>query len=305
MKLSALILSAVFAIFASIETAFAQDATGYKFGTSGTIKPEFDKGINFNSKDGNSADDQIQHAEIKAEQLFKASIEYPKKEFYATYNPGFNSYKNTLSGSRVYNYGGTSAQNLSLGFRYSTSLRELFFLDGTYQTASVQDFNDKNYTIKASTATLFTIAAGANLCRVYESSDHRLCPGVQLSLDSFPTLQFPQTSNTEISLKSVRDMTLGVNLLYMRPLFGNSVMNAKLAYDMGLKQGQASDLYTTKNNKISGLLSVDWPLRSVNLNAGASFEQRLASMQSAQDQWDIENLSYAAKLGARWEWGSK
>lgn len=299
---SRLVIS-VFGLLLAVPS-FAEE---YKFNAQGSVKSETDQQYKFvvPANGGKKNDEYVQEAEANATNLFKVPLGYPKKEVYASVNPGFNGFKNILAGDRVFTYGGNATSG-SFGARFVPSLESDFGLSADILKVDVPDFSDTaaGLVINSSSVTLYTIVFDGMFCKVRDNAFNRFCGGVRLGLDTFPTLQFPQSSNTAIELATVRDMTLGVAGRYERALGGSVNFQALLAYDMGLKQGQASDLATTSNNKVSGLMGFEWPGLKLKWNVAAGFEYRTAKLESKQDTWEIQNTSYAGKLGIIYEWGA-
>jgi hypothetical protein len=285
----------------------AQTSEEYKFNSAGDVKPEFKDEFKFTvpSDGGKKAEEYVQEAEVQADRLYIAPIGYPKKTFFATVNPTFNGFKNTFSGSRTYNYGGITGQAASVGWRYASSLEEDFTTRLDIMSISVKEANDSvnNLRVAASTAMLWNAAFEANFCKVKETAFHRLCPGLEIALDNFPTLQYPQTSNTTIELKAVRDMTVGANLRYERPVFGASRFEGRVGANFGFGAGSTGDLTTKSNQKFTAVAAFTVPAKKFDWLASVGLEYRAAKLESNIDRWDIQNLSYAGRLGLKYEWG--
>lgn len=294
----------IFGILSSINSGAAEDSK-LDFNGTGEVKPEFKKLIEFKTPTEAEKDrklDLVKDAENK--NLFSTPVDYPKSEIYFSFNPGIDGFTNTLSASRIYNYGGPNVSGLSVGFLYSPSIENYLSLDLTYSSIAIASFNDTGagLLVADSTAQMLDVEMAFNLCRIYESTFHRLCPGLEINYDSFPTLSFPQTSNSQINLQSVKDMTIGLNLAYFLPLAQNFQLISKLSYDYGLGLGQSSILGTKSDQKISGRLGIEKSFSSNwhwNLIFGVDY--RSATLKSALDTWKIEHLGYNSKIGFRYE----
>ena len=294
-------------IFVISQNIFAQSA-GYKFNDSGTVKPESDKVFKFQlpTEASRTGDDQVKESQARSNSLYMAPVGYPKKEFILSYNPGYNGFKNVLSSSRTYSYGGLTSVAFSGSMKFSSTFSDYFLLDLNIMRVSVPAYNDSvaGFTVVGSSTYLYTMSFAGNIsCSIGDTAFNQFCYGYQFNLDSFPSLTFPQTSNTEIQMTAVKDMTLGLYLEYMRPLFGNSILKSKAGLDYGFGVGQASDLFTKSNQRLYGSVGAEWPAFSGNASITGGGEYRLAAMATALDDWKIQNLSYYAKLGYRWEWG--
>ncbi len=282
--------------------SFSEEDTKLDFNTSGTVKPEFKKGIQFKAPDDDKKLDLVKDAENK--NLFTTPIEYPKTELYFSFNPGVDGFTDTLSSSRIYNYGGTNLTGMSLGLVYNPSIENYLTIDGSFESIAIPAFSDTSagLLVAESTAAILDFSMGFNMCWIFESTYHRLCPGIQLDYDSFPTLSFPQSSNSQINLQTVHDMSLGLNLAYSHHLGQNFQFLTKLIYNYGLGMGQSSNLGTKSDQKISGRIGIEKPISNQwywNLIFGMDY--RTATLQSAQDTWKIENLSYNSRIGVRYE----
>lgn len=286
-------------------TSWSDDGAKYDFNSSGEVKPEFKKGIQFKEatdKEKEKKMDLVKDAETSG--LYIAPVGYPKSEIYFSYNPGVDGFTNTLSGTRAYNYGGTNLTGMSAGFVYNPSIENYLTLDLTYESISLPAFSDTGagLLVAASNADMLDVAVGFNFCQVYESTYHRLCPGVELDYDSFPTLGFPASSNSQINLQTVHDMTLGVNLAYTHRLGQSVQFLSKIAYNYGLDLGQSSSLGTKSDQKFAGRLGIEKSIASNwYLNLVLGLDYRTATLQSALDSWKIEALTYNARLGFRYE----
>ena len=286
-------------------SARAEEDSKIDFNGAGEVKPEFKKSFEFKTPDEadkNKKLDLIKDAENK--NLFTTSVEYPKNELYFSFNPGIDGFTNTLSASRIYNYGGANITGLSAGYVYSPSIGSYLNLDLTYSSIAIAAFRDTGagLYVAESVTQMLDLSMAFNLCRIYESTLHRLCPGFEMNYDSFPTLSFPQTSNAQINLQVVHDMSLGLNLDYYYPLAQNYQLISKLGYNYGLGLGQSSNLGTKNDQKISGRLGIEKSLqRNWFWNLIFAIDYRSATLQSALDTWKIEHLAYNVKIGFRYE----
>lgn len=278
----------------------------FKFKTDDSAKPEFDGGLKFKTDDAPSS--AAAATESTSQNVFKIPVGYPKKEMLFSYNPGFNGFKNELANTRTYNYGGGSPVNVSLGFRYSFSAEDFFTISANIQTAKVPHFDDTaaGLSIKDSSVQLWSLQLQGNFyCTFYDSVNHKFCPGYQVTLDNFPSLEIPTNSNFELELTGVRDMTLGLGALYTKPFIGETVLLSRAFFDYGFGVGQSSNLGTKSNQHLSGQAGLEWPLegRETYLSLMGGVDYRRAVMKSIQDEWNITNIQFLAMLGARWEIG--
>ncbi len=303
--------TSLFAILVIVITVLApviswsEDELKFDFNNSGEVKPEFKKKIEFKNPsdvDREKKIDLIKDAENK--NLFTTPIDYPKSEIYFSFNPGVEGFTNTLSSTRTYNYGGTNLTGMSAGLIYSPSIESFLTLDLTYQSISIPAFSDTaaGLLVADSTAQMLDVALGFNLCQIYESTYHRLCPGIEMNYDSFPTLSFPQTSNSQINLQTVHDMTLGLNVAYTHHMGQSFLFISKLVYNYGLGMGQSSTLGTKSDQKVSGRLGIERSIsRQWYMNLILAMDYRTATLKSALDTWKIEDLGYNVRLGFRYE----
>ena len=286
-------------------TSWSDDGTKFDFNGSGEVKPEFKKSIQFKEPADAEKDkrvDLVKDAEDKG--LFIAPVGYPKSEIYFSYNPGTDGFTDTLSSTRTYNYGGTNLTGMSLGFIYNPSIESYLTVDLTYENIAVPAFKDTaaGILVADSNAQMLDVAVGFNFCQVYESTYHRLCPGLEFDYDSFPTLTFSQQTNTQLNLQTVHDMTIGLNLAYMHRLGQSLQLITKLGYNYGLDLGQSSNLGTKSDQKIVGRLGIEKSFSSQwYWNVILGLDYRTATLQSAQDSWKIEALTYNARVGIRYE----
>lgn len=293
---------------------FAQNNTGttYQFKT-GTekqtdAKPEFDRGFKFNTPtEANPAPvDPVTESEMETKHLYKIPLGYPKKDFYFSYNPGANSFKYTLSDVRSYSITNSSAQDLTVGFRYNPAIDTFFDINLRAYSMSVNALNDTAAglnILKSSVNPMSLTFSAPFYCSMYETSNHRFCPGFQVGFDSFPTLNFEEGSNTDLKLANVQDMTLGLMLDYKRPTFGNSTFVANGGLSTGFGLGQAAKLGTRRNYHVNGAVGLEWNVRSIYIDIMGGADYRQALMKSSLDEWRIDSMNYYAKLGLRWEVG--
>lgn len=310
MRRSSLFLACLFVVAARPALGQSDDkkdeSTPFKFKIDESVKSETDGGIRFKTDDSPSS--AAAATEASSQNVFKIPVGYPKKELFFSYNPGFNGFKNELANTRTYNYGGASPTNVSLGFRYSFSAEDFFTVAANIQSVKVPHFDDPaaGLSIKDSSAQLITLQLQGNFyCTFYDSVNHKFCPGYQITLDNFPSLEIPSTSNFEMELTGVRDMTFGLGALFTKPFIGETVLVSRGFFDYGFGVGQSSNLGTKSNQHLSGQAGLEWPLdgRETYLSLTGGFDYRRAVMKSAQDEWNIVNIQYMAMLGARWEIG--
>lgn len=295
------------------------EPTAYEFKTGSPPAQEFREELKFKTSEGpakptpepkeSTANPLLAETEANSTTLFKVPLGYPKKEFLFSYNPGFNGFKNELSGTRTYNYGGGNPLNVSVGYRYNWTASDFLTLEANLQSVSIPEFSDTaaGLKIKDSSVSIWSLGFRGNFsCKFYESALHKLCPAYQLTLDSFPSLEIPQNTNVQMELTGVRDMAVGIGALYSRPFVGEMAFLGQAFFDYGTGIGQSSNLGTRRNQKLSAEAGLEWPLsgKTSHMSASGRAEYRTAQMRSAQDEWNITNLSYAAKLGIRWELGN-
>ena len=284
------------------------EADGFQFNGAAAVKPEFKKSIEFkNPSDAEKEKNLDMVKDMESKNLYSASIEYPKSEVYFSYNPGVDGITNTYAGSRNYNYGGNNYTGMSAGYVYNPSIENYLTLDLTYSSIAIPSFADTGagLQVNSSNAQMLDIAVGFNFCQVYESTYHRLCPGIEIDYDSFATLSFPETSNSQLNLQTIHDMTLGLNLAYTQRLGQSFEMISKLSYNYGLDAGQSSSLGTQSDQKIAGRLGIERSFSekwywSVILGV----DYRTATLKSTLDSWKVQDLTYNARFGLRYEFGN-
>jgi hypothetical protein len=194
----------------------------------------------------------------------KVYLGYPKGDYGISLNPGLYSFSQTLVN--------TAAADLQ-----------------QFQIAS------------SSVSVISTVLYGA-YCYSLGDAAHKICPGIDLGVDTYPILEFE--SNTSLTLKKLRDVSVGPSLTYLSPLGGKMSMRLEASYRIGLKQGQAAG-YTMNSDHVfalgaEGLAPVG---KSARISFGAGVRSESASFSHLQDQWQMSNVSYLFSLGYRIAWG--
>jgi hypothetical protein len=244
------------------------------------------------------SDSEPEYVDLDSPTPYSTAIGYPKITLGASYNPGFFGFKQTLQDTgEVFNISGPQALAFGALLHVEASPLYQFELEASYLNMSVGDLNFSPYLVKASSTNTESIYARMNRCFYFSSFGNRLCPGIEIGLDTYPSLDFG-SSNTVLTLTSISDMVVGLVLNYELPLTPSLTMNVKARYDEGLKIGQSATLGVTDDSKIVGQAGLTFPIgERSSMGVLADIESRTASVHSTLDDWKSETVSYSLMVG--------
>jgi hypothetical protein len=297
-----------FIIFIAATGAVAQTSNkGYQFNTSGTVNNEFDRQMKFKLPTEATADGKAEVVKTADnDAFFKTPLGYPKKEIILSYNPGVNGFKNVLTSRNDYtfNFTNNSIANFDASFRYNTSVEDFFGIAVNMMRVTVPAFRDTTagFSIDETSVYLTSFLFSGYFCTLGATSYNKICPGFEVGLDSYPVLDF--VNNSRLDLVEIRDMVIGPSLIYTKPLGPELNLMTKVSYAYGLATGQSNKLGVRGNQRVSGQIGVEFPWQNTYLDILGGLDYRTAKVRSTDDEWQMTNLAYNARLGVRWEWGS-
>ncbi|MCE3010095.1 MAG: hypothetical protein LW875_05740 [Proteobacteria bacterium] len=235
---------------------------------------------------------------------FKVNPGYPKQELEATYRPGSVGFKTTYQSTDL-NVSNNITSSAGALYRLR-STPELYF-EAEYNMYSTS-VNAKNgiglFNIKKSTAMIDSLMARGNYCFLYENFYRRLCPGVEVGYDSSPAFEFQ--NGTDLKLAQVKDMVVGANVVYQTPVAPSWILDTKLAYYMGLANGQNSRQTVKSNSRLLANLGINYQRKENQaVVAGVSFENREAKTKGKAgvitDEFTTKSTAIFFRAGYRWE----
>lgn len=130
---------------------------------------------------------------------------------------------------------------------------------------------------------------------------HRYGVGFEFGADSYPTLAFSQA--TELSLSKIRDLVIGLNFNYRRPLSPNLLFTASSGLNHGTGASADSGGLKVKNNlSYFAFLSAVWALDSrSSLELGWEYRVRQADISGnrggVSEDWKSRTSSATTQIG--------
>ncbi len=245
---------------------------------------------------------------IKNDAPYSIAVGYPRWEVAVALNPSSNGFKQDNNTLGTLNYTSTSPMGLDLSAKLIPNPEVYYQVSYNYQTVGVNDaVLAALFTIKESKAVIDSFLVGGGYCFIFNNFYNKLCPGFELGIDSYPSLDF--TDNTNIQIAKIRDMVAGINLNWQYPVIYNVKFQSKLGYLSGLKIGQSSNLGVTKNSKMTLDAGFEWPIgTNKHITAMVNYVSRDASVEGKSgantDTWTTKASMLAGKIGFAWEFDS-
>lgn len=245
---------------------------------------------------------------IKNDQLFVTYVGYPRYQLKLAANPTSTGFKQEYQGLPL-NFSSNSNSGFNLLGRLQVNPETAYELDYTRSEYGVKAKpNVGIFDVVESKATIDTIMASANFCNIGSNARNKLCGGVVLGLDAYPSLNFKTNTNVEIT--PIKDTGVGLKVNYQYSALPNVNILANASYFYGLKIGQDSNLAVKNNSKIYASSGVEY-LRS-NLDsiiALVAYEGRDAEVEglngSNLDTWKTKATSVSLNIGYQWTWQAK
>ncbi|MFN7455305.1 MAG: hypothetical protein ACK5RO_11670 [Pseudobdellovibrionaceae bacterium] len=239
-----------------------------------------------------------------ADTAFKVNPGYPRQEFEAVYRPGSVGFKTTYSGTD-FNVSNNVTTSAGLLYRLRSTPELFFEAEYNMYTTQINAANNVGlFNIQKSTATIDSLMARGNYCFLYENFFKRLCPGFEVGFDSSPAFEFQ--SSTDLKLALVKDMVVGANIVYQTPVAPSWILDTKLAYYMGLANGQNSKQTVKSNSRLLANVGINYQRKEDQaVVAGVTFENREAKTKGKTgvitDEFTTKATAIFFRAGYRWE----
>jgi hypothetical protein len=279
-----------------------------QFNTLGNVSNSSDRdSIKFKVPgDGSPSNDKMANPmeSQTTETAFKTYVGYPKQQIDLSYAPVSYGGKFSYSGYD-FNFSSTDMLGLNLNYKMILTPAVFFEVDGTYFSAKSKSGRAAPYTFQETTTAVFNVMFRGNYCWIGDNFFSKLCPGIDLGMDSYPVLGFD--GNSTVTLQKASELVYGVSLYAQRPLIYSTNISARLGYTMGSGSGQSGALTSKKNNLVYLDSKIEWPVAMNRLiNFGVYYSQRTASIEgkvssTLSDKWDTNAAQLGVKVGYTWE----
>lgn len=309
-KLDKLDKSVIIAIFIVIFLLLSQNSEAQEYQFNSSAEPSYGKEktqLQFKAVDPTSAGavgaDPVNN--IQNDQPFTGYVGYPRFQFGLFYAPTSTGFKQEYN-SLPLNFSSASYNSFNVFGRFLVNPNLNAELEYSHSAFSVSSKDLGTYQVQKSTANIDTLLGRVIYCDVLSHALNKICYGGVAGLDAFPSLNF--TNATDLEITSIKDMVLGLLLGYQRELGPFAYLNTNLEYLYGLRQGQSSNLGVDSDSKIKAKIEFNF-LSQKSLNyftAGAEYSYRDAKVHgttgSFTDNWSTKATSFSLTVGYTWTW---
>lgn len=285
----------------------AAEKPQYNFNAAGEPSYSNEKtGMNF--KAAKESDDQVQADPVNMihnDQPFTGYVGYPRFQVSVDYAPTSTGFKQEYNNLPL-NFSAASYGSADITGRFLVNPQVTAELEYSHSAFSVQAKDLGSYQVLQSTANIDTLMGRVTYCQVLTHANNKFCYGGVAGLDAYPSMQF--TTATDMSIASIRDLVLGLNLGYQHELGPYTYLSSVIEYLYGLRQGQDSNLGVDSDSKARARIEFNFSNRN-NLNyysAGAEYSYREAQVHgttgSFTDTWSTKASSFALMMKYTWTW---
>lgn len=293
----------VVAAFSGFSEAYAADE-GFRFKSTGDVKPESDQTLKFKDE----ADKSEDTANVTA-------LQYPKNELgLAIDNFGFN-FRDEILFKQIYTYAGSGTTPSGFGFSYlwDESLAEYRGFTARYYRLPIPPsltLKGQNIRVADSAAEIYQVRFVDSLyCYLGDASFNKACVGYQVGLDSFAVMDYPFGGvNDELRLQSLKDIVGGVHLNFQHGFIGRSTWNLNLEGSFAPGFMQDANFGIKFAQRYKAALGTEWPVWGFFMNANAEAIYDNVEVKNGLPSNRVTNKHQTAvfngRLGLRFEWGS-